>query len=106
MVLALASAYRREFRLSTEYLQKTMSSYSEEVSSLIPGAVPVQLLALWKKTLAIEDLSALDLKNWIVDLDRVMKVWQPLRRERQSWLTSLSALAHQNAWVQNGAGIV
>ena len=98
VVLALAYAHRGEFRPSSEYLQTAISSYSEDVSSIVPSSAPIQLLALWNKSLVTADLSAPERKTWIEEIDRLMSVWQPLRNERRAWLGALIALAHKAVW--------
>jgi eukaryotic-like serine/threonine-protein kinase len=98
MVLALASAHRGDFRAANEYLQRAISSYGEDISSIVPMSAPKQLLAFWSESLPVQDLCETERRDFIEILDRVMKTSQPLRRERQAWLASLSGLARKSAW--------
>ena len=101
-VLALAYAYRGDLRASSEYLKKTMSSHSEDVSSNIPSSTPMQLLSQWSESLTLTDLRTPERKSWIEELEQLVSHWQPLRNQRRIWLEAVVRLADKAGWHDMG----
>ena len=100
MARALANAYRRAFSIAIEDLARARESYSEDISPVMPAAAPAQLLRLWNATATPAQLNNPDCKIWIEQLAALMRLWQPLRTQRQNWLQTYSSLASKAAWHQ------
>ncbi|MGB5055212.1 MAG: tetratricopeptide repeat protein, partial [Nitrospirales bacterium] len=98
LVQALAHAYKGDFRSSSDWLKRAMSSFSEDVTSTIPNSAPMQLLTLWIEKLSFNDLRTIERKAWIKQFEQLVSRWQALRSQRRTWLLTVFQLADKAEW--------